>query len=174
MGQQAISRPTRNSSRILITFSLAIWFINFYDVSFFHFKFYEITFSPDLNYCIFQYILMGFILLNHIINWTGDLLSFKGWNTEEKVTMKAGFGSATSVVSRLDSILINIEEKINNQHEDYLKQIYKQLKEIKNDIKKIYSFAILYIWGWYLIVPLAFFLIALIWPGKCSLCGIER
>lgn len=169
MGQQAISRPTRGTGRILITFSLVIWFIHFYNVPIQNLDFNGITLPQELSYVAIQWVVMLFALASHATNWYGDHLAWKGWNIEDKVTASAGFGPDTALVTRLDSILRIVREKAGDNSEDSVAMITDRLAEIKYDALKLNSYAWWYVYIWHLVIPVVFSIVALCWPEHYSI-----
>ena len=87
MGQEAISRPTRGAGRILIDLSFVIWFAKHYDVSFQELEFNGITLpAAEDGHVFVQWLVMVVLIASHVMNWWGDRVSYKGWNTRERVT----------------------------------------------------------------------------------------
>ena len=162
MGLEAISRPTRSTGRILVSLSFAIWFIKFYDLPIEDFNFNGISFPQDSSYFAIQLVVMLFVLISHIINWYGDHVARKGWNISDKVTLSAGFGTDTSIVSRLDSIIRIVKEKAGNESESSI--IIDRLNEIKRETLGLDSFAWWYIYVWHLLIPVVICIMALFWP----------
>ena len=161
MGQEAISRPTRGTGRILVSLSFVIWFAKFYDVSFQEFEFNGVTLpAAEDGYVFVQRLVMGVLIASHVMNWWGDHVSYTGWNIRDKVTAGAGFGSATRLVSRLDSVLRTVKEKAGDQSEENI--ALEMLKEIRSEVIRLNSFAGLYIWSW-LFVPVVCSFVALLW-----------
>ena len=163
MGQQAISRPTRGTGRILITFSLAIWFINFYNVPMQDLELNGVKLPQDSSYFVIQWVVMLFVLISHIINWYGDHVARKGWNIADKVTSTAGFGSDTALVTRLDSIIRIVKDGAGDKSEDSVAIIIDRLDEIKYDALKLNSYAWWYVYIWHLVIPVVFSIVALCW-----------
>ena len=161
MGQEAISRPTRGTGRILVSLSFVIWFAKFYDVSFQDLEINGVT-LPTANdgYVFVQWLIMVVLVASHFMNWWGDRVSYRGWNIRDKVTATAGFGTATALESRLASVLRTVEDKAGNQSEEYI--AINMLKEIRTEVIRLNSFAGLYIWSW-LVVPVLCCLVALLW-----------
>ncbi len=167
MGQQAISRPTRGTSRILLSLSFAIFFIKFYGVQLENLNFYGVRLPPDLEYLTAQVVIMLFILTSHVVNWFGDHISYQGWNIEAKVTTAAGFGSDTALVTRLDSVIRIVKEKIGNEQEHNI--ILERLDEIRCSVLKVNSYAWWYIYFWHLFVPIVASITAVFWSGSFPL-----
>lgn len=162
MGQQAISRPTRATGRMLISFAFAIWFVKYYGVPVINLNFNGLTLPPDKKYALVQWIVMLPILAAHLVNWLGDRIAYKGWNIREKITSTAGFGTDTALVSRLDSILRIVKEKIGQQSEEHI--AIRRLEEIRHEVIRLNSFAGLYIYCWNLLIPIGCCFTALFWP----------
>ena len=162
MGQQAISRPTRSTGRILITLSLTIWFINFYNVPIQNLELNAVKLPQDSSYFVIQWVVMSFVLVSHIINWYGDHVARKGWNIVDKVTSTAGFGSDTALVTRLDSIIKIVKEKAGDKSEDSIAIIIDRLDEIKNDALRLNSYAWWYVNIWHLVIPVVFSIAAML------------
>ncbi len=134
MSRQAISRPTRSTSRLLISLSFTVWLIKFYDVDIVDLKFSEITLPPNL-YSTFYIGALSFLLINHLLNWYGNYISYKGWNIGDKETSVAGFGSDSSLTSRLISTLAFVRNECKN--EKMKERILERLDEIKHDISSV-------------------------------------
>ena len=162
MGQQVISRPTRGSGRNLVSLSFVVWFVKFYGAPIKNLVISGVELvDPSQDYDPVLWVGMLLLLVHHVMNWYGDVVSYKGWNIiSDKVTSTAGFGSDTGLVSRLDSVLQIVKEKIGNKSEQDI--IPVRLDEIKNGIVRLNSFAFWYIVIW-LGVPVAGCFIALFW-----------
>ena len=98
------------------------------------------------------------LLIYHLMNWWGDRRAYKGWNVREKVTSVAGFGTDTALVTRLDSILRIVKEKIGTDS----KSAIKRLEEIKTEVCRLNTFACWYVWIWG-VFPVVCCCIALFW-----------
>ena len=162
MGQQAISRPTRGSGRNLVSLSFVVWFVKFYGTSVKNLSISGVELvDPSQDYDLVQWVVMLLLLAHHVVNWYGDVVSYKGWNIiSDKVTSAAGFGSDTGLVSRLDSVLKIVKEKIGNESEQGI--IPVRLDEIKNGVVRLNSFAFWYIVIW-LGIPVVCCFVALFW-----------
>jgi hypothetical protein len=123
-GQQLISHATLVSSRTLVTLAFAkifsIWYgVNTSDLEVLGVKFGDAFVSAAP-------ILIAFLAVNHFLNWLGDLNSFQGWNTSEKITPDDvwSIGSGASLPSKLESAigrnlsfkhsLSQVQEKLEN------------------------------------------------------------
>ena len=164
MGQQAISRATRATRRLLISLSFVVWFIRFYDVSIDNLEFYNIKLPTGNNsyYCLQQFFLI-YSLLNHFGSWFGDYISYKSWNVVPRLTSTAGFGSDRDFTTKLDSVIKVVEEKIGTSSEHEI--MLNRFRDIKKEIVNLNSYAGLYIWVWHLFVPIIVCLTALLWPS---------
>ncbi len=89
-GQQLISQATHVSSRTLVTVSLAKIFSVWYGVN-----------TSDLEVIGLQLgeafvalapYFIGFLIVNHLLSWLGDLHAFQGWNSSAKVGSGSGWG----------------------------------------------------------------------------------
>ena len=111
-GQDAISRATRASGRTLVSLSFVIWFVKFVDAPIGEIVISGVSLPESSSgYGFVQWIVMVPLFVYHVMNWSGDLLSYRGWNDRNKITLSAGFGSATGLMTRLDSVLRTVEEK---------------------------------------------------------------
>lgn len=161
MGQSAISRPTRATGRLLVSVSLGIIFVKLYDIPIENINFYEITLPKDAELFYIEIIVVCFILASHLINWYGDLVSYRGWNISDKITSTAGFGTDTGLISRLESILRIVKEKVGNESENHI--VVNRLEEMRSDAVRINSIAWWYIYIWHLAVPVVVCAFALAW-----------
>ena len=153
MGQQAISRSTRGTGRVLIGFSIATWFVKFYDIPMQDLNVYGVQVGEISNHIVFHMVLASFLMVGHVLNWYGDHLAYKRWNIADKVTLQAGFGTATALVTKLDSVLRTVEEKTGNDSERRI--ALDMLKEIRSEVISLNSFAWLCVYVWHLVVPVA-------------------
>ena len=126
-----------------------------------HLTIYGVTLPADGNYKLAVWTLANLLFLGHLSNWYGDRVSYKGWNIRDKVTSTAGFGSDTALVTRLDSILQVIQEKVGDSSEEHL--AIQRLEEIKTDVIKLNSYAFWYVYGWNLVAPMVLCFGALLW-----------
>lgn len=162
MSQDAISRPTRVTARALMSFALLIAFIKYYGVDIPNqLNIYGVTLPSDQNYHIVVWIVAIFLVLGHLSNWYGDRVSYKGWNIKDKLTATAGFGSSVALMTKLDSVLKVVKEKVGQESEKQIMNAH--LDEIKTDVIRLNSYAGWYIYGWNLIVPVTLCVGTLIW-----------
>lgn len=162
MSQDAISRSTRVTARALMALALVIFFVKYYSVSIEgHLTVYGVTLTSDVNYRFALWTFASLLFLGHVSNWYGDYVSYKGWNIREKVTSKAGFGSDTALVTRLDSVLQIVQEKVANGSEKHI--AIQRLEEIKTEVIKLNSYAGWYVYGWNLVAPMVCCFGSLFW-----------
>ena len=161
MGQEAVSRPTRGTGRILVSLAFVIWFTKFYDIPLQELEVNGIGLPPaDDGYVIVQWLATALLVGSHLMNWWGDHVAYKGWNIRDKVTAAAGFGSATALVTRLDSVLRTVKEKAGDQSEESI--AIDMLREIRSEVIRLNTFAGMYIRSW-LVVPVGCSVLALLW-----------
>ncbi len=168
VSQQAISRTTRGSGRTLVSLSFVVWFVKFYDAPIEDIVISGVGLSDSSRgYALVQWIVLVPLLAYHVLNWFGDWLSYRAWNDPTKVTATSGFGSATGLMSRLDSVLRTVQEKIidggNNTQEQRI--AVDMLKEISSQVRLLGSFVGLYLLIWFLF-PVACSAIALFWSDR--------
>lgn len=175
-GQQLISQATHVSSRTLVTVSLAkifaIWFdINTSDLEVLGLQLGEafVTLAPYL---------IGFLALNHLLSWLGDLHAFQAWNSTTKIgaqTRMAPGGSPlrSHIENCLDQInLMKVEveaisqavssKQIDPERLDQritgairqLLQVSTQLQNLEKRIGLLSVHAQFYLWGWFLFMPM--------------------
>ena len=161
-GQDAISRATRASGRTLVSLSFVIWFVKFVDAPIGDIVISGVSLPESSSgYGLVQWIVMVPLFVYHVMNWSGDLLSYRGWNDRNKITLSAGFGSATGLMTRLDSVLRTVEEKYGSHPNEESLAIH-HLREINSQVRLLNSFAGLYIFLW-IIFPVLCCGIALLW-----------
>ena len=112
-GQEAVSRSTRRSARTLVTLSFAVWVISTFDVALNNLVIAGIRLDAASDaLSVLKWVVLLFLLGDHIMNWFGDVLSYRAWNVRDKLTQTAGFGSDRGLINKLDAILQTVNEKI--------------------------------------------------------------
>lgn len=150
-GQQLISQATHVSSRTLVTVSLAkissVWFgVNTSDLEVLGLQ------LGDAFVALIPYFIV-FLALNHLLSWLGDLNSFQGWNSGEKVAPEsvwdAGSGRALptkfqsaidgfrSVDSAVEQVKQLLERYADTQHDDSRKMDLQKLKQLVEQAKTV-------------------------------------
>ena len=176
-GQQLISQSTYVSSRTLVTVTLAkvfsIWYgVNTTELEVFGLKLGE-AFDQALP------ILIGFLALNHLLNWLGDLHAFQAWNSSSKMggSSAIGYGGKPLQSQLEDAIerIGNIEERANGvfasiekgkpfetgSHESRSMQKLVELSEeqiaflskLKTRLSRLTLHGHMYLWGWFCLMP---------------------
>ena len=138
-----------------------LWFVKYHGVSISDLNINGVSLPAGEDYGLVQWIVAVPIMLGHAINWYGDKLAYQRWNISDKVTSKAGFGSDTGLVSRLDSVLAIVREKTGSESEQHI--AVTRLEEIRSDVIRLNTFSGWYIYLWNLAAPLGCSLTALFW-----------
>ncbi len=182
-GRELISKGTRGTSRILLTSSFTLLLV-YYAVD-------DQADSATLGGVEFQLnhlkfagrAMIAFLMLNHIISWVGDCLSYLKWNTAEKVHEPADGGSSSRsslefAISKIkwciQSLEGNIrastveEVKVKEIKED-IESIQKVLVGIKSEIDQLDKFAKFVLFVWFLAVPVIISFVAIFQPQLSSL-----
>ena len=147
-GQDVISRATRASGKTLVSLSFVVWFVKFVDAPIGDAVISGVSLPESNNgYGFVQWVVMIPLLLHHVMNWWGDRLSYRGWNDPTKITLSAGFGSATGLMTRLDAVLRTVKEKFGQSNGEESIAIH-HLREINTQVRLLSTFAGLYILLW--------------------------
>ena len=161
VGQDAISRPTRGSGRTLVSLSFVVWFVKFSDAPIENLVISGVKLlGSSQAYGFVQWLVLLTLLMYHLMNWSGDWQSYKGWNVRDKITMTAGFGPDASLVSKLEKTLHIVRE--NTRHNPEAEKAIERLDEIRNEVCRFNSFACWYILVW-AVIPGLCCAIALFW-----------
>ena len=158
-GQDAISRPTRRSARTLVSLSLVFWLIGFYTVPVEQLVISGIS-LPGAKEALsaLRWVVLLFSFADHLMNWFADLLSYKAWNVRDKLTSRAGFGTDTGLMNKLESVILIVNEKMPDPSSSAERKIaLSRLEEIKTEVWRLNSYA-----AWYLAV----------WIGAPALCCV--
>ena len=117
---------------------------------------------PDANdnYDLLQWLVMCLLLASHAMNWCGDRVAYRGWNTSEKVTWSSSpMGPDAGLVTKLGNVLRIVEQNSGGQEN---RTIINRLDEIRNEVVRLSTFAGWYVWSWF-VVPFACSFVALLW-----------
>jgi hypothetical protein len=107
-GKELVSPGTQRSARALSVTALVIVLGKHYDVLPSDLELIGVTISQNaVSGAIFWVV--GFQLINHIVHWYGDFRSILAWNSPEKVNGIAKWGAGSSIVTKLDRTIDNIE-----------------------------------------------------------------
>ncbi|WP_131726326.1 hypothetical protein [Ruegeria denitrificans] len=113
--------------------------------------------------------LLVFLSLNHLLSWYGDVKSFAAWNHPGKVVPKGDIDDdASEPVSRLEHLALRIEDYIELQENllrdadqrpirdmrQYAGKISQTARDLEKSTSRLEQHAQLYLWGWYLALPI--------------------
>lgn len=125
-GQQLISQATHVSSRTLVTVALAKVFSIWYGVDTSELEVFGLKLGGAFNQAL--PIFIGFLALNHLLNWLGDLHAFQGWNSSSKMGGSSGIGyGGKPLRTQLEDAI----ERIGNI-EDEAKGVFESVKREKS------------------------------------------
>lgn len=174
-GQELISRATYVSNRSLVALAFAkiLAISASIDVS----EFTILGVSPGA--AKIEYVtnfLLVFLALNHCLSWYGDLKSFVAWNHPAKVVSNMDIlADESAQVSKLEYHTSRIEEfsklqkdwlkdadtKTVRDPDQYSAEIVQTAKDLMQSTARLERYAALYLWGWFLALPLGSTLYAL-------------
>lgn len=167
-GQELISRSTYRSSRSLIILSFSVILISRLDISADELNIFQVEPGEEkLSVAAFWVLL--FLTANHLLSWVGDLNSFRGWNVATKMGGASRFGRGGSPLqSQLDNAIAsidNVKEASDTLGRKFNDDNVTSLTKLNNDqidmLKKMNTWvgvldwhARLYLYGWFLALPL--------------------
>lgn len=159
-GQQLISRATYTSNRSLIAACSVVLLSHYNDIKLENLVILGI--QPGMEtFQITLKILIPFLVFNHFISWWGDFNSFQKWNAGKNVsaTLFDAYGGEfptqfEDTINTLKACLAKSESDISPENETLLKSLHTDLTELKESAKNLGYHARIYLYGWFLIMPL--------------------
>ena len=167
-GQQLVSRETQVASRSVVALAASKIFVVHLGIGLNDLQIMNVTPGQEAI-GIAADILLVFLMLNHLLSWLGDLHSFKGWNSETKVSGVSLFGAGGSplqskfeaALGDLSNLRSNAETKLKDggaeQIGDLLAKADKmvgQLDAMNKSVRRLNLHAGIYLWVWFLAMPL--------------------
>lgn len=114
--------------------------------------------------------MLVFLVLNHLLAWYSDLKSFVAWNHPGKVVsnMKV-FSNEHEQISKLEYYALQVEEYNKFQKswnekttqtpyrapEQFTAELIETARSLQRSTSRLDLHAKLYLWGWFLILPLS-------------------
>lgn len=167
-GQQLVSRETQVASRSVVALAASKIFVVHLGVGLNELQIMNVTPGQEAI-GIAADILLVFLMLNHLLSWLGDLHSFKGWNTETKVSGAFSWGAGGSplqskfeaALGELSNLRSNAEAKLKDGSADHVSDLLNkadkmvsQLDTMNKSVRRLNLHAGLYFWGWFMVMPL--------------------
>jgi hypothetical protein len=118
-----------------------------------------------------------FLSVGHAMNFFGDVISFRAWNSTEKMNGPIPFGGASTnfksktegVIGRISDIERHLKEfskgSENPDMHEYIscvREIRDELQRLTKGVAALHWYGRLYLYGWYGVVPGSLALIAII------------
>ena len=176
-GQQLISQSTYVSSRTLVTVALAKVFSIWYGVDTSELEVFGLKLGEAFDRAL--PILIGFLALNHLLNWLGDLHAFQAWNSSSKMGGSSAIGyGGKPLQSQLEDAIVrirNIEDQATgvftsvekgksfeagSKESRSLQQLVKLseeqvtlLSKLKTRLSRLTLHGHIYLWGWFCLMP---------------------
>lgn len=173
-GQQLISRATFTSGRALSVVALAVILIHHFRIDVSELSVFGVALEPNRNSGAVAAVI-AFMAIGHFVQWFGDHLSFKAWNTAKIVgggnPRGAGGEDLPPVLDHVVAQMQQLVEQTVNRRRDpnteYLKEweqstsvkdirwTLEQLEGLQMGVKRLTVFGMLTLYGWHLFVPLS-------------------
>ncbi|MBL4917262.1 hypothetical protein [Szabonella alba] len=176
-GQQLISQSTYVSSRTLVTVALAKVFSIWYGVDTSELEVFGLKLGGAFDQAL--PILIGFLALNHLLNWLADLHAFQVWNSSSKVGGSSAFGyGGNPLQSQLEDAIKrigNIEESAHgvldsvekgkpfetgsqeSQRMQHMVKLSEEqvdlLSKLQTRVSSLTFHGHMYLWGWFCLMP---------------------
>ncbi|WP_039017126.1 hypothetical protein [Halocynthiibacter namhaensis] len=169
LGKDAISRATRVSSRTVLIVSVTLLAFSMEWVTIPEGKIFGVQFSDGYLIWALRCIVV-YNLFSHLVHWYGDFVSYKGWNiTGRKPQAMARLGPANTY-NFIQSFMLDVARAQVNALEnddraeklDFTDDLKEQFLALNNALYRFASFATLYVWGWFLLLPVGCGILSLI------------
>ncbi|MEO1108737.1 MAG: hypothetical protein AAFX90_12515 [Pseudomonadota bacterium] len=114
--------------------------------------------------------LLVFLAANHLLSWLGDAQSFKAWNRPTKsVANMSMFAQRNEPISEIEYYVSQVKEyhRLQKQRhtnislksyrapDEFVSELVQSSKDLQKSVDRLNLHARLYLWGWYLALPLA-------------------
>lgn len=159
-GQQLISRATYTSNRSLIATCSVVLLSHYIDIKLCEFMVLGITPGKDAIHTTLK-VLIPFLVFNHFLSWWGDFNSFQKWNAGKNVSAAIfdNYGGNfptqfEDTINTLQNYIERVDINISQENHLYLKRIQADLNDLKGAAKNIGYHAKIYLYGWFLLMPL--------------------
>lgn len=172
-GQPLISRATVTSGRILSSAALVTILAKAYEIEPDIITILGVDLAADKLtgpvICAFSFGIVG-----HLINWSGDFLSFRVWNNGAKVQGPSTFGGGKGnnpLIREISAIKVHLNSAASEvkacpeilttdkRHKDLklitesLQDAVVELRRLQQGVARLSSYAKLVLYGWYLGAP---------------------
>lgn len=175
-GQQLVSRATYTSGRALTASALVVIVVHLFEIDVSGLNVLGVNLTPQDNSGA-MIVVIGFLALAHIVQWTGEYLSFKAWNTGKKVGGGNPRGAGGEdlptelehVVQQMQHLVRHTQDRRSNpsksnRHLDVeweettsakdIAWTLRQLENLQRGVGRLRTGSVLTLFGWHLIVPL--------------------
>lgn len=166
LGQEAISRSTQTTGRTLLVlaFTLIVYklgWIEAEEASIIGLRFKDDTFGLIVS------LVMGFVFIAHLVQWSGDFLSYESWNVDGRKISPAFRASPTE--TRLTMLIRSMSARLAEDEDprragkeqiERLDQLTEELRSFRRQLSHFGWFSFFYVYIWHLILPLSIAAIA--------------
>lgn len=168
-GQQLVSRETQVASRSVVALAASKIFVIHLGIGLSDLQIMNVKPGQEAV-GIAADILLVFLMINHMLSWLGDLHSFKGWNSETKVSGVSLFGAGGSplqskfeaAMGHVQNLTSNAENRLGDQRIEKIEELVAQadkvlaeLSAMNQSVKRLNFHAGAYFWGWFMAMPLS-------------------
>ncbi len=167
-GQELISRATYISNRSLVAVAFAKILTVTTGIDSSELSILNVEPGRQNLEAITDFLLV-FLAVNHLLSWFGDAQSFKAWNRPSKaVSNRNILNQRNEPISEIEYYVSQVKEYNRLQKDwhtsasqtpykapdEFVSELIQSSKDLQKSVDRLNLHAKLYLWGWYLALPL--------------------